>query len=524
MSSDLSALSCVAAPASAPPWWGCPRGRSCIFAHGEEDLRREAKVAAAIARRDESQASFARQLDSYTKGMYLYSGDDAEAGSGSGGRSMLSSVLQGMKAQSESALSASSTTATASGVAGHKRSRPSTSAVVELPTIAPISLDAGKPAAVLPHATHPHSVKFAPSNWVCALSGSPSDAAIEYFNQPVVGPVAEVVGLADFASLAAVGLSVQAPPTGCACFCYEAEVVTDGVMQVGWAEDRFVASMEAGDGVGDNVHSWAFDGARCLKWNGESEVYGKPWSAGDVVRATVTLAATATAEAGGELCTATFAFSLNGEELGTAFTTPLARSVHLFPALSLEAGEVVRVGLLTPDSAGAGSCIALSSCANTTGVEIAETSPIATNQSSAASSTSPRSSTRGGRDGATAAQVPPADHSAAKRPRADVSEPFTAAATTTTHSAAAALSTAPAVKACDSIDLTTVASMEDLKLMCPSLEALKTELGRWGLKVGGTWEERACRLLAVKGLLAADVPVKLRGSNFPGPAFAHAAT
>ncbi|CAM9736640.1 unnamed protein product, partial [Laminaria digitata] len=27
------------APQGAPPWWGCPRGRGCDFAHGKEELR-----------------------------------------------------------------------------------------------------------------------------------------------------------------------------------------------------------------------------------------------------------------------------------------------------------------------------------------------------------------------------------------------------------------------------------------------------------------------------------------------------
>ena len=40
------------APAGAPRCWGCPRGRGCGYAHGEEELRGEGKLAAAAASRE----------------------------------------------------------------------------------------------------------------------------------------------------------------------------------------------------------------------------------------------------------------------------------------------------------------------------------------------------------------------------------------------------------------------------------------------------------------------------------------
>lgn len=31
-------------PEGAPPWWGCPRGRACDFAHGDQELRGKVRV------------------------------------------------------------------------------------------------------------------------------------------------------------------------------------------------------------------------------------------------------------------------------------------------------------------------------------------------------------------------------------------------------------------------------------------------------------------------------------------------
>lgn len=39
-------------------------------------------------------------------------------------------------------------------------------------------------------------------------------------------------------------------------------------MQIGWANDLCQFHPEKGLGVGDDKHSFAFDGGRCKKWNG----------------------------------------------------------------------------------------------------------------------------------------------------------------------------------------------------------------------------------------------------------------
>ena len=54
--------------------------------------------------------------------------------------------------------------------------------------------------------------------------------------------------------------------------------------QYGFAAPVFERVLEAsGEGVGDNEHSWAVDGARQLKWHNGEEIYPCTWKVGDVI-------------------------------------------------------------------------------------------------------------------------------------------------------------------------------------------------------------------------------------------------
>ncbi|CAN0160043.1 unnamed protein product, partial [Laminaria digitata] len=64
---------------------------------------------------------------------------------------------------------------------------------------------------------------------------------------------------------------------------YEVTLLTGGLMQVGWAGPLFQCSPIRGQGVGDNMHSWAFDGFRQKRWCVSSAPYGDRWRAGDVI-------------------------------------------------------------------------------------------------------------------------------------------------------------------------------------------------------------------------------------------------
>ena len=89
-------------------------------------------------------------------------------------------------------------------------------------------------------------------------------------------------GVSEFGSVCVVGCA----PLVKGKWYYEAELLTDGVMQLGWADGAFKGDESTGDGVGDDTHSWAFDGCRRLAWSaGEDKPYGtgRSWQRGDVL-------------------------------------------------------------------------------------------------------------------------------------------------------------------------------------------------------------------------------------------------
>ncbi len=59
------------APAGAPPWWGCPRGRNCNFAHGEEELRGQGASQALIMKKDIERLEIRKSLDDYVSGSII---------------------------------------------------------------------------------------------------------------------------------------------------------------------------------------------------------------------------------------------------------------------------------------------------------------------------------------------------------------------------------------------------------------------------------------------------------------------
>lgn len=89
---------------------------------------------------------------------------------------------------------------------------------------------------------------------------------------------------------------------------YEAEVLTAGCLQIGWADSSFAGHCQAdrGDGCGDGPSSWAFDGWRRYRWHSTATEWGCRWSEGDIVGCLV------------DMDEMTISFTLNGkgEEIG----------------------------------------------------------------------------------------------------------------------------------------------------------------------------------------------------------------
>ena len=292
---------------------------------------------------------------------------------------------------------------------------------------------------------------------------------------------------------------------------YEVELLTNGLMQIGWArKSKFVGSVSGGDGVGDDGHSWSFDGLRWRCWHfGQDAVYGpvavpaevdvektdgvsptvdeessdlESWSPKDIVGCAVqyTVAASADGANNGsgmkskvdevECC---ISFSLNGENFGPAFRFTLHRSkadshtpgMHwalISPALSLGEGEKVRVNIgQKPFAYG------------------------------------PK-----GRSHAATASSLPLDESNGVALSVDAKKMGQVAEEDKT------------VENAEPIDLESVAFANVDSLEALGLRKLQIELTRRGLKAGGSLPERAQRLFSVRGLPEDEIPKGLKAKKY----------
>lgn len=119
-------------------------------------------------------------------------------------------------------------------------------------------------------------------------------------------------------------------------------------MQVGWANQFFEADADNGDGVGDDLNSWGYDGVKVKAWTGEAEKdYGRKWVIGDVIGVVLSLSAE------GEDKGSYIRYYVNGKDMGEAFTGLKVRVdqdsdsplLAYYPAVSLECGDSVRVNI-----------------------------------------------------------------------------------------------------------------------------------------------------------------------------------
>ncbi|KAJ2866608.1 hypothetical protein GGH94_001415 [Coemansia aciculifera] len=90
---------------------------------------------------------------------------------------------------------------------------------------------------------------------------------------------------------------------------FQVQLLTPGLIQVGWCTDQCNFYPESGEGVGDDFESVAYDGYRQRKWHGtaEEKEYGDKWRAGDVIAAEL------------DLDNDRVVFYRNGQSLGVAF-------------------------------------------------------------------------------------------------------------------------------------------------------------------------------------------------------------
>ena len=118
-------------------------------------------------------------------------------------------------------------------------------------------------------------------------------------------------------------------------YYYEVEVVSGGRASIGWADSEFNGSSDHGRGVGDDNHSWGWNGSDLKATTAASSTkFGFEWSAGDVVGCLV------------QFDEGTFSYSLNGsfdEPMGKAFDFKLTNKDGIFPCVSFDASFRFRI-------------------------------------------------------------------------------------------------------------------------------------------------------------------------------------
>jgi len=344
-------------PAGAPAWWGCSRGPRCKYAHGEVDLKPEAKARVVAERLTAEEQERHRQREAYVASALSYSeqsagrllaavreAEAAGAGGGGGGGGGMETVV------------------------GSKRPRPTEAAHLEGAAADGAGVLSSEPAVV---------------GW-CVVHGGAAAAAVSFDDDAASNATCRPAGisaLGDFVTVAAVpqlGVGVPAGEASEHCAAFTVRVVTAGVVQIGWmrsggsggggsggdaARGIGVQDDEGIAGVGDTGDSWAVDLSRCQSWHaGVSTAYGEPCDEEDVVTAGVHIRRLPAADAGAGdggggggddgavRVRVSLWYALNQRHLGIAYQWEQrwTAGTVLLPAVSLEQGEVVEWRLLPP--------------------------------------------------------------------------------------------------------------------------------------------------------------------------------
>jgi len=109
---------------------------------------------------------------------------------------------------------------------------------------------------------------------------------------------------------------------------YEVELYDGGFFQIGWVRADFKPRPDKGEGVGDDLLSWAIDLCRHVKWHKTEDTPHFPyapeitWQPGGIVQCFL------------DLDTRVMSFGYDGQMLGEAFTDFDISTGGLLPALS----------------------------------------------------------------------------------------------------------------------------------------------------------------------------------------------
>ena len=157
-----------------------------------------------------------------------------------------------------------------------------------------------------------------------------------------INPLSTVSGSSNIrdSDLTCTALNGGFPSVGCRGFpvfngkwYFELKVETAGCVQVGWVDSGYDGGADVGEGVGDDIHSWAYDGWRMYLWHEASSEWGAKWSPGDIIGCAL------------NMNDKSMSFYLNGlgEEIdmGLAFTN-MNYSGGLYPCASFNKGEIIQ--------------------------------------------------------------------------------------------------------------------------------------------------------------------------------------
>lgn len=268
-------------PKNKPVWWGCPRGKRCEYAHGEDELRGEA------AEELENNKKLAKEIEEMRKkDNYMGNNDNDDDDN----NQISNMVLQGLRAAKKARISENSSI---------------NDKIIE------------------------NNIEHTPIySWLRLLSGD-----------VIMTDEGELEGKSEF------GTVIVPRPVQLGKYFYEVELLTDGLIQIGWVNELFdCVSLQVGDGVGDDINSWAYDGNRGKKWNVINNNYGQinnPWKSTDVIGCCIEITSSSS-----NMKEVKMSYYINGVSLGNAFELiDIPIDQIFYPAISLEDGESMLVNI-----------------------------------------------------------------------------------------------------------------------------------------------------------------------------------
>ena len=277
---------------------------------------------------------------------------------------------------------------------------------------------------------------------------------------------------------------------------YEVTIQTAGLAQIGWATHEFHPNSQNGDGVGDDAHSYGYDGFRCAKFHDSMTSYGTSWKSNDVISCHLD-------------ANQNMSYYHNGKSLGLAFS--FDNTCSIFPAISLNEGEILDVNIgpnfqfknnIAKDS------IPLSDSLVTIQMEH---NPVSDDDDAKKG----ESCIEGGEtknyvtEHHKKSKLSNNEHTESEETKKKSDKDFKASNDEKVNKEGIS-SPLTTITMKDLDDFSTADELKQL-----GLDTLKASLYQLGLKCGGSLEDRATRLFQIKGATSVDdIPLKLRGRNF----------